>query len=95
MKRKITKRERHKTQEKQVMQMKNICSLPTYQCPACYQAAAPPASFPPSLYTKHDVIWYGIPLWIVWVSCPGCVPSQLLVHSQPLLAGQDEKLRSP
>ena len=48
-----------------------------------------------SLYTGHDVIRYGIPLWLVWVSCPGCVTSQLLVHSQPLLAGQYEKLRSP
>ena len=38
---------------------------------------------PPSLYTGHDVIWCGISLWPVWVSCPGCVPSQLLVHLQP------------
>ena len=54
----------------------------------------PPANFP-SLYTGHDVTRYGIPLWLVWVSCPCCVPSQLSVHSQPLLAGQYEKLRSP
>ena len=39
----------------------------------------------PSLYTEHDVLWYGIFLWLVWVSCPGCVPSQLLAH---LLAGR-------
>ena len=25
---------------------------------------------PPSLYTGHDVLWYGIPLWLVWVGCP-------------------------
>ena len=38
---------------------------------------------PPSLYTGHDITWYGIPLWPVWVSCPGCVPSHLLVPLQP------------
>ena len=40
---------------------------------------------PPSLYTGHDVPWYGISLWLVQVSCPGYAPSQLLVH---LLAGR-------
>ena len=49
----------------------------------------------PSLYTGHDVMWHGIPLWLVGVSRPVWVPSQLLVHSQPPLAGQYEKLRSP
>ena len=43
----------------------------------------PLASFPPSLYTEHDIIWYGISLWPVGVSCPGCVLSQLLVPPQP------------
>ena len=38
---------------------------------------------PPSLYTGHDVTWYGIFLWPVWASCPGCVLSQLLVPLQP------------
>ena len=41
---------------------------------------------PPALYAEHDVIWYGVSLWSVGVSCPGCVPSQLLVHPS-LLAG--------
>ena len=36
--------------------------------------------FPPPLYAEHDVIWYAISLWPVWVSCPGYVPSQLPVH---------------
>ena len=40
---------------------------------------------PPCLYTGHDVPWYGIPLWLVRVSCPGSAPSQLLAH---LLAGR-------
>jgi len=24
----------------------------------------------------HDVMWYGIFLWPVWISCPNSVPSQ-------------------
>ena len=40
---------------------------------------------PPCLYTGHDIPWYGIPLWLVRVSCPGYAPSQLLAH---LLAGR-------
>jgi len=24
---------------------------------------------------EHDVVWYGITLWAVGVSCPSCVPS--------------------
>ena len=55
----------------------------------------PPASFPPSLYTGHDVLWYGISLWPVWVSCPGCVPSQLLVPPPAFLLAGHEKLKSP
>lgn len=31
----------------------------------------------------HDIIWYGISLWSVWVSCPGFVLSQPLAHFQP------------
>ena len=64
----------------------NAQPIPKPQCPL--------ADFP-SLYTGHDVVWCGIRLWLVWVSCPGCVPSQFLVRSQPPLAGQYEKLRSP
>ena len=60
--------------------------IPELRCPL--------ANFP-TLYTGHDIIWCGIPLWLVWVNCPRCVPSQLLVHSQPLLAGQYEKLKNP
>ena len=40
---------------------------------------------PLCLYTGHNVPWYGIPLWLVRVSCPGYAPSQLLAH---LLAGR-------
>ena len=49
------------------------------------QRSAPPSQLLPYLYTEHDVPWYGIPLWLVRVGCPGYAPSQLLVH---LLAGR-------
>ena len=42
-----------------------------------------PSFFFPQLYAEHDVIWYGISLWSVGVSCPSSVPSQLLVPPQP------------
>lgn len=32
---------------------------------------------------EHDVIWHGIALWPVQISCPSAAPSQLLAHSQP------------
>ena len=48
-------------------------------------AMRPSQPTPPYLYTEHDVPWYGIPLWLVRVGCPGYAPSQLLVH---LLAGR-------
>lgn len=38
-----------------------------------------------SSHTEHDIVWYRISLWPVWVSCPGYTPSQLLVH---LLTGK-------
>jgi len=37
---------------------------------------------PPALYAEHDIIGYGASLWSSGVSCPGSVPSQLLVHPQ-------------
>ena len=39
--------------------------------------------FPPVLNAACDIIWYGISLGSVGISCPGCVLSQLLVHPQP------------
>uniref|UniRef100_A0A672TUV7 Dipeptidase n=1 Tax=Strigops habroptila TaxID=2489341 RepID=A0A672TUV7_STRHB len=39
----------------------------------------------PALYAEHDIIRYGISLGSVGVSCPGCVPSQVLLHPQPNL----------
>ena len=48
-------------------------------------AIHPSQPSPPSLYTEQDILWYGIPLWLVRVSNSGCASSQLLVH---LLAGR-------
>lgn len=38
---------------------------------------------PPALYTVCFTIKSGISLRSAGVSCPGCIPSQLLAHSQP------------
>ena len=58
------------------------CSPPADRC----QSSDPPLpANSPCLYTGHDVPWYGIPLWLVRVSCPGHAASQLLAH---LLAGR-------
>ena len=35
--------------------------------------------FPVAFIAEHAVIWSGISLWSVGVSCPSCVPSQLLL----------------
>ena len=51
--------------------------------PVPEQWAATPWLTPTSFIVQHDIIWYGISLWPVGVSCPGCVPFHLLVHSQP------------
>jgi len=53
--------------------------------PVPEQRSLTPGQLPP-LYTEHDVIWYGISLGLVWVSCPGCVPSQPLVKINSLPA---------
>ena len=43
-----------------------------------------PSSFHFFLHiAEHDIVWHGISLWSVGVSCPDCFPSQLLVLPQP------------
>ena len=74
---------------KQVMH-NAIAHHPTDQCPASPQEAATspsPQQTPSTLYVQYDVIWYGI-AWPVWVSCPCCIPSQLLMHPPSLLTGR-------
>lgn len=48
----------------------------------------------PWFYTGHDMIGYWISLWLIWVSCPGCVLSQLPVKisSIPAKPKTDTKL---
>lgn len=45
----------------------------------------------PSLYSRYDMLWHGIPLWLVWVSCPGSAPFQLLAHCPTDRAREAEK----
>ena len=40
-----------------------------------------------SFYNWADIIWYRISVWLVWVSCPGYVPSQDLTQPQPAIEG--------
>ena len=87
MKRKITKRERNKTQEKQVMH-NAIAHHPLTDARAAIRPSRPTT---PSLYTERDVLWYGISLWLVRVSCPGSAPSQLLAHLLANRAWETEK----
>ena len=68
------------------------CSPPGTQCSAHSRAAIPPPPGQlPQLHTEHDIIWYRISPWLVWVSCPGCDPSQLLVKINSFPA----ELRTP
>jgi len=56
----------------------------TWEDKSHYSKCAPFLHLSPDLYiAEHDIIQYGISLWSVGVSCPGCVPSHLLVHPQP------------
>ena len=80
MKRNITKKE-IKPKKRQVMH-NAIAHHPLTDARAMICPSWPA---PPCLYTGHDVPWYGISLWLVWVSCPDHAPSQLLAH---LLAGR-------
>ena len=52
--------------------------LPTDTQTVPKQRSLLPGQLPPSLYTEHDVTWYGIALWPAWVSCPGCAPPSFL-----------------
>ena len=55
-----------------------------------------PKQRPYQFIVPHDATWCGTSLWSAWITCPDCVPSQLLVHPQAsLLAGHNEKLKGP
>ena len=86
MKRNITKRGGGGGGGEKTSDAQCNCSPPADRCPVSSRAAIRPSRpTPPSLYTGHEVPWYGIALWLVGVSCPGHAPSQLLAH---LLAGR-------
>ena len=76
-----TKKREIKPKKRQVMH-NAIAHHPLTDARAAIRPSQPTA---PHLYTEHGVLWYGIPLWLVQVSCPGSAPSQLLAH---LLAGR-------
>ena len=82
MKRNITKKGRGGGMEKKPVMHNAIAHHPLTDARAAIHASW---LTPPCLYTGHDIPWYGIPLWLVRVSCPGHAPSQLLAH---LLAGR-------
>ena len=86
MKRSITKKEI--TPKKRQVMHNAIAHHPLTNAPAVIRPSWPAL---PCLYTGHDVIWYGIPLWVVRVSCPGYAPSQLLVHLLAARAWETEK----
>lgn len=50
------------------------------------------ARFPLSLYTEHDILRYGISLWLVWV--PAGPSSSFLCPPALSLVGWCEKLKS-
>lgn len=48
-----------------------------------------------ALYAEHDTIWDGISPESVVVSCPGHVPSQILVHPSLLTVGMRWEAEKP
>lgn len=67
----------------------------TTWCPnsECLQAVRVPLPLAPPLYTGHDLIWYGVSLWLVQVGHPGCNLPQVPVRINPVSA--DTALSSP
>ena len=66
--------------------------------PVSKQQQPPPASSLQFYSFSHDVVWYGVSLWPLWVSCPGYVPSQLPVPASPCAGravGESKKLKCP
>lgn len=74
------------------------CSPSTEWCPASPQALDASSANPPSFIVPHDVMWDGVTLWPVLVSCAGSVPSWLLVLPIALTSrtvGKEDKLKRP
>ena len=83
----IREEKRKKKAEKQNKQCKGYYSTPPHQQTDtqldCEQWLSSQRPLPLVFMAECDVIWNEISLWSVEVSCPSCVPSQLLVHPQP------------
>lgn len=62
--------------------------------PSRSSAHSPSLAKHTALTSQHATIRYGTSFWSVWISCPGCVPSQLCLGGTSL-AGEHEKLKSP
>lgn len=67
------RRERNKTPEKQVMHSTVAHHPPTNTQPDPKQSSAAPGQTPLSLFTKHNILWYGLSLRQARVSCLGYV----------------------
>ena len=77
--RKREKENPRKTSEENEKQLLTTNRLMPSQFPSSGRA---PANSSPSLYAEQDVLWYGIALWPVGVSCPGCAPSHFFCTSR-------------
>ncbi|NXQ11134.1 DIA1 protein, partial [Peucedramus taeniatus] len=59
----------------------------TWEDKRCHSGCVSFLLLPPASHADHDAIWNRIFLGSAGVSCPDCVPSQLLVHPIPLAGG--------
>ena len=84
MKRRITKQE-NKTQEKQVMQMKNNCSPPTDPQPVPEQR--PPPAVPPVHIPSIMSYGVGYPFGQLGSAVPAMSPPSFLCTPSPLAGG--------
>ena len=76
-------RQKNKTQERQVMQMKMIAHHQSTDAQTVPEQQPPLPTSPTSLIADHDAVRHGVSLQSIAVICPGYVPSQPPVHPQP------------
>lgn len=74
-------RERHfnKKEGNKIKKMKKkSCKIAQHQLTNAQQVSQkclPPWTTLPGFIVPHDIIYYGMILWFIWVSCPGCILS--------------------
>lgn len=76
----MKRRERNKTWRKQVMHSKILRHALSNAQP--WAAISSSQKTSPNLYITF--LRYGIPLWPVWITCPGYAPPQIFVHWQSM-----------